>query len=126
MNNLEQILAQDPRIIELKQRYQTLMQQKNARIMEISHIEADIIKTTGIYETICKEIIAKLQEGLTTSKEETEEPDLNPVDRSDEAEISEANEDDGFADAKSPSPIPDEVPPTAENPTGFLPQPDGD
>jgi len=105
--NIQQILEQDQRIVEIKQKYTELAKVKHQKILDISHIEADLIKLSGIYETITKEIISKLQ-GVPPV-EQSPVPNEEPV----EDPIAEENMDDGFVEVKEPTP----VAPTAENTT---------
>jgi len=105
--NIQQILEQDPRIVEIRQKCNELTKIKYQKIIDISHIEADIIKFSGIYETIGKEIVANLQKVPPV-----EQPPV-AVEEPVETPIAEENIDDGFAEVKEPTP----VAPTAENTT---------
>ena len=113
--NIQQIIDQDPRALEIRQKYQYLVQQKNQLIMKISGVEADIIKLMGAYETISKEIIDKLKgKPLVPAATDTVAAEPEPVDPGDAPIVPEPNVDDGFADAKSEV-VEQVIPPTAEN-----------
>ena len=99
---IQEFIQQDPRVQEMQKTGKALTQRKNALIMEISHIEADIIKLMGQFETIQKEIISKVQDAMqqpkTTDTVPVEVPP-EPVKSEGEPEIAEENIDDGFAEA---------------------------
>ena len=111
--NIQQFIEQDPRVIELKQQYNKLLVTKNQLIMDISHVEADIIKLSGAYEVVTKEIIGTLQtKGVVPTPPSVEGPEpVEPV----ETPIAEENEDDGFAEVKEEEVNVTEIPPSAEN-----------
>jgi len=55
--DIRQIVEQDGRIIAIKEEYKVLIAKKQAAIIEISNIEADIIKLQGKYEATAQEIV---------------------------------------------------------------------
>lgn len=106
--NIQQLIDQDARVVEIRKTYQQLIQQKHQIIQVLSHTEADIIKASGSYEAIVKEIVAKYQADTTTDANDSEPEPVDPVDS---PVVAEENQDDGFADVE-PTP----VEPSAENP----------
>jgi len=104
--NIQEILSKDTRVVELKQKYQELVQKKNYFIIQISNVEADIMKCMGSYETIAKEVLA-----AATTTPIPAEPE--PIDPGPEAPIVPENEDNGFADAQALTPT--DIPVTSEN-----------
>ena len=110
---IQEFIEKDPRIQEMKKRGQAMVNQKNQLIMEISHIEADIIKLMGQFESLQKEIIGKVEEAM---KAHTAASEPAPVDPGDEAEVAEENQDDGFAEAGLENPADfNDMEPSAEN-----------
>jgi hypothetical protein len=92
--NIQTLIDQDPRIVDLRKQYQELIARKNQLIMDISHVEADIIKASGTYETIAQEVVKKFVPQAATT--DTVEPaPVEPV----VDETPEENQDDGFAEA---------------------------
>jgi hypothetical protein len=114
--NIQQIIESDPRIKEIKEKYQKLVQTKNQLIYNISYVEADINKLMGEYEVVQKEIVAKVE---TVIRNATDTVPSEPPVGAEEGNnvVAEENQDDGFAEAgvSDPGNFDTEVPPSAEN-----------
>lgn len=100
--SLKSYLEKDPQIIEIKKQYDNMIQRKTSMLIALTNLEGDLHKLMGVYETISKQIIAKVSGRIAVSPTQTD-PGEN--------EIVEENKDDGFAEVKEP----EVIPPTAEN-----------
>ena len=113
---IQEFIQQDPRVQEMQRQGKVLNQRKHELIIEISHIEADIIKLMGQFETIQKEIISRVEDAMkqqnATDTVPVEVPPVEPV----EVEIAEENQDDGFTEVGTENPDDlNDIPPSAEN-----------
>jgi hypothetical protein len=107
--DIQDILDKDPRIVEMKQQYQVLINRKNQTIIDISHIEADIIKLSGSYEILAKDIISQIQANIGKQLAKVEENPPPPEVPEEEVTTGVENPMDFESDEAS------EVPPSAEN-----------